>query len=42
MKPDFDHYERSFRFRIIAIFLITATFVAVDTYLVLSGATHRG
>ena len=42
MKPDFYHYERSFRFIIIAIFLITATFVAVDTYLVLSGATHRG
>lgn len=42
MKPDFDRYERSFRFRIMAIFLITATFVAVDMYLVLSNATHRG
>jgi hypothetical protein len=42
MKPDFDRHERSFRFRVIAIFLITATFVAVDMYLVLSDGTHRG
>ena len=42
MKPDFDRCERSFRFRIFAIFLITATFVAVDAYLVLSDAPHRG
>ncbi len=42
MKPDFDRHERSFRFRVMAIFLITATFVAVDMYLVLSDGTHRG
>ena len=42
MTPQTGRDERSFRYRIIGIFLITVAFVATDTYFVLSDATHRG